>query len=555
MTYEVVESQSEEIQFENILIKGDNLLALNAIKKIFDNKLESEKVKCIYIDPPFNTGQAFDYYDDNLERSEWLTMLRDRTVILKSLLREDGFFIVHLDDSEVHYCKVLMDEVMGSSNFISHVTYERSGVAGLGQGGFLVNTTEHILLYRNVLPPLGNNVGSYALDENTIRRYNRILNNTGDSTLVEEFISKSNKKPVKIFKHSNFEIETISLSNFKEREAEIRRIYAKNLNFLFRGNQVQKENSFQNDLIDKMEKDCLYSVIYTPSRGRFKDEETTLYYFNKELLSWLGDNAVVDGDDIVKSLKLTTLWDHEDIPKADIANEGGVDFPRGKKPENLLKRIFDLCTNEGDLILDCFAGSGTSLAVAHKMNRKWIGVEIGNHADTHIIPRLKNVLSGSDQLGISKKVNWKGGGSFKYYHLGSSIIKIQKDTSGDFNWSLGKHFIEESLLHSYDYILDTTIDLSADNLFSNKEELPVVGVQRIGSRNRVAIVSLNEPEGNLGNLAYEELQALYIAVKKKYAPEYINIFTNRGIEIAFDSKPDDLEVVKVPHAIFAELEK
>jgi hypothetical protein len=175
--------------------------------------------------------------------------------------------------------------------------------------------------------------------------------------------------------------------------------------------------------------------------------------------------------------------------------------------------------------------------------------------DTLIIPRLKKVLDGSDDSGITKNQKWQGGGSFKYYHLGPSIIKINKDNTGDFNWSLGKKFIEESFLLSYDYTIDNTITLSAEKLFSDKENQPVIGVQKIGSKNRVAIVSLNERKGRLGNITYDELQILYKTIKKKYSPEYINIFTNRGIEIAYDSKPEDLEVIKVPSAIFAELEK
>ncbi len=553
--YKVVEIDKDKREIENILIKGDNLLSLNAIKKHLNNLTGEEQVKLIYIDPPFNTGQAFELYDDNLAHSEWLSMIRDRLIVLKSLLRKDGFIVVHLDDSEVHLCKLLLDEIFGRDNFISHITYERSGVAGLGQGGFLVNTTEHILFYKNLFSPDGKNIEEYPLDFNTIKRYNRILRSEGNKKLIKEFVAKSNKQPVKIYKHSDFEIESISLSNYEEREKEIRTIFAKNLDRTFRGNQIQRENSFQIDLISNMDKDCLYSVTYTPSRGKYKDEMITLYYLNKELLSWLGDNAETIDDEVVKSAKLTTLWNHEDIPKADIANEGGVIFPRGKKPENLLKRLLDLCTNEGDLIIDCFGGSGTTYAVAHKMRRKWIGIEIGKQADNLIIPRLKKVLSGADQLGISKKVSWQGGGSFKYYHLGPSIIQINKDGTTDFNWSLGKNFIEESLLLSYDYQIDANIKFDADKLFKSPDTIPAIGVQKIGSKIRVAVISLNEPKGKFSLITFDEIQSLYKFMKSQFSPEYINIFTNRGVEIAYDSKPDDLEIIKVPHAIFAELEK
>jgi adenine-specific DNA-methyltransferase len=186
---------------------------------------------------------------------------------------------------------------------------------------------------------------------------------------------------------------------------------------------------------------------------------------------------------------------------------------------------------------------------------KWIGTEIGKQADTHIVKRLVNVISGKDQTGISKEFEWKGGGSFKYYHLGESIIKLNEDGTGDFNWSLGKEFIQESFLTSYDYIIDTSIDFKEGELFADKKHQPLVGVQTIGTKKRVAVITLNEPKGKLETLSYEEMQSIYKTVKKKFTPEYINIFTNRGIEIAYDSKPDDLEVVKIPNAIFAELEK
>jgi adenine-specific DNA-methyltransferase len=189
------------------------------------------------------------------------------------------------------------------------------------------------------------------------------------------------------------------------------------------------------------------------------------------------------------------------------------------------------------------------------MGFKWIGVEVGNHADTHIVKRLHNVLDNSDKSGISKVVGWQGGGSFKYYHLGPSIITFNDKGEADFSWSLGKSFLEESFLSSYDYTLvaDTSF-LSAD-LFADKATLPKIGVQQVGSKTRVAVVSLNAPDGPQPTISFDELRSLYAALKAKFAPQYINVFTNRGVELAYDSKPDDLEVFKIPHAIFAELEK
>lgn len=405
---------------ENMLIHGDNLLALKALENDY-----SGKIQCIYVDPPFNTGQAFDFYDDDLEHSIWLDLIYKRIKILYGLLKEDGLFWIHLDDVEVHYCKIMLDEIFNRSNFVSHITYERSAVAGLGQGGYLVNTTEHILLYKKSILPEKENLSYAELGLNIIKRYNHYVSNFGTRKLVKEFVAKSNGEKVKIYEHSDVEIETISLKNITEREEEIRQQFVKHIDTLFRGNRVQKENEFQNDIIAGMEKGKFYSVDYVPSRGKYRNQETTLYYSNCELLSWLKDTSSVEDGRITKSQKMTTLWKHGEIPKADIANEGGVYFPRSKKPEQLLKRIIEMSTKEGDYVLDSFLGSGTTAATAHKMGRKWIGIEMGEHAYSHCQKRLCNVIDG-EQTGISKSVNWHGGGGFKFYELAEPLLVKNK---------------------------------------------------------------------------------------------------------------------------------
>lgn len=405
---------------ENMLIHGDNLLALKALENDY-----SGKIQCIYVDPPFNTGQAFVFYDDDLEHSIWLDLIYKRIKILYGLLKEDGLFWIHLDDVEVHYCKIMLDEIFNRSNFVSHITYERSAVAGLGQGGYLVNTTEHILLYKKSILPEKENLSYAELGLNIIKRYNHYVSNFGTRKLVKEFVAKSNGEKVKIYEHSDVEIETISLKNITEREEEIRQQFVKHIDTLFRGNRVQKENEFQNDIIAGMEKGKFYSVDYVPSRGKYRDQETTLYYSNCELLSWLKDTSSVEDGRITKSQKMTTLWKHGEIPKADIANEGGVYFPRSKKPEQLLKRIIEMSTREGDYVLDSFLGSGTTAATAHKMGRKWIGIEMGEHAYSHCQKRLCNVIDG-EQTGISKSVNWHGGGGFKFYELAEPLLVKNK---------------------------------------------------------------------------------------------------------------------------------
>lgn len=403
---------------KNMLIHGDNLIALRSLEADFTGK-----VKCIYIDPPFNTGQAFEHYDDDVEHSIWLDLMAKRLRILYRLLEENGLLWIHLDDTEVHYCKIILDEIFMRRNFVSHITYERSAVAGIGQGGYLVNTTEHILLYKKGSLPEKNNQSYEELGMNIMKRYNKYVSDFGSRELVREFVAKSNGKTVRIYKHTGFKIQSISLKNASEREPELRTEFASHLDTLFRGNRVQKENEFQNDIISELEKNGFYSMDYIPSRGKNEGQRTTLYYYNCELLSWLRDTTSVNEEGMLtKSTKMTTLWKHSEIPKADIANEGGVYFPRGKKPEQLLKRIIEMSTEPGDIVLDSFLGSGTTAATAHKLGRQWIGIEMGEQAYTHCKQRLDSVIDGTDQLGISKTIGWKGGGGYHFYELAPSLL-------------------------------------------------------------------------------------------------------------------------------------
>ena len=402
---------------ENLLIHGDNLLALKALEKDY-----AGKINLIYIDPPYNTGNAFEYYDDNLEHSIWLNMMNERIKILYRLLDNNGTFVVQLDAQEIHYCKILLDEIFGRDKFIAQVTYERSGVGGLGQGGAIINTGEYILIYQKGMRHVNEVKSSMPIDIKTMKRYNKIMTDFGDKELVREFESKSNGEIVKIFKHNNYVIDTFSFKNKKD-DKELRLEYGNYYYKLFRSFLIQKENAFQHDIIKDMDKTCLYSVEYIPSRGKYEGQLTNLYYINKELIGWLKDTSNLENGEVVKESKLTNIWSNSEIPKADLPNEGHVTFPRNKKPEQLIKRIIDMFTNEGDLVLDSFLGSGTTAAVAHKMNRRWIGIEMGNHCYTHCIPRIKSIIDGDDKTGITKIVNWNGGGGYKFYELAPTLIE------------------------------------------------------------------------------------------------------------------------------------
>lgn len=406
---------------ENMLIHGDNLLALKALEQQY-----AGQVKCIYIDPPYNTGAAFEYYDDNLEHSIWLDLMYQRLRILYNLLSNDGSLWISIDNSEGHYLKVICDEIFSRNCFVADITYEKSSVSGLGQGGTFFNTGEKILVYKRGNISFNEVLGTAVLELKTMKRYNKILVGTGEKILVDEFNAASNGLPVKIYKHSNYEVRTVSLANYVKREPEIRKEYYDNFDGMFRTYVIQQENEFQNSLMRQMTKNSLYSVEYTPNRGKNKDMLTTLYYYNAELCAWLKDTAFIEGKDIVKTIRLSNVWKNDDIPKSDLGNEGGVNFPRGKKPEKLLERILSLASNPNDLILDSFLGSGTTAAVAHKMGRRWIGIELGNHCYTHCKPRLDKLIDGDDKSGVTKSYNWQGGGGYKFYELAPSLIEKDK---------------------------------------------------------------------------------------------------------------------------------
>lgn len=541
----VEEINNDDDSIENILIKGDNLLALNTLKKIFDNKPEDEKVKCVFIDPPYNTGSAFEHYDDNLVHSEWLTLFRDRLLGLKNLMQNGGFIFVQLDDSEGPYGKILLDEVFGSENYVITMYVQvRYDDKTLKEDMKFNKLIEQVHIYRK------NSSERFDINRETVEytddKFNFYIDEVGEPF---ETLNLGGKR-VDVFKEGTYDIKKSKPSR-------------KGLKEIWASGSILDGNSsgrFFRDYIAGREFEdglkSLYKVYdigddgigFRYFTGPQKENATRGKYFQ---------GMPTDKQESENNFKYVPISNFIDLAASfgNCRHEGGVDFKSGKKPEVLISRLIELATQPGDVVIDIFGGSGSSFAVAHKMGRKWIGTEIGKQADTHIVKRLINVISGNDQTGISKEFEWKGGGSFKYYHLGESIIKLNSDGTGDFNWALGKDFLQESFLSSYDYIIDNTIDFNQGELFLDKKNQPVVGVQTVGTKKRIAIITLNEPDGTLTTLSYDEMQSIYKTIKKKFSPEYINIFTNRGVEIAYDSKPDDLEVIKIPNAIFAELEK
>lgn len=436
---------------ENMLIHGDNLLALKALEQNYTGK-----IKCIYIDPPYNTGSAFEHYDDNVEHSKWLSLMKVRLEILKNLLSDNGVIFVQIDDNEQAYLKILMDEVFGRNNFINMVSVNMKNIAGASGGGEdkkLKKNCEYILIYSKnyTQMPIFKGVYDYEEISELVERYK----NMGISwKYTSVFLDEGEKKyitstldgdgnEIKIFEHKNYIFKSIG-AIAKENNMTEKDVYYKFANKIIRTTMPQssirprvmeklKEQNYINDLI---------SIQYVPKTGKNKGNVYTQYYKGDKynLFAWLSDVLEEKDGTYYKKTLQGTYWDYTAGTK-NLTKEGNVEFPNGKKPESLVSRIIEMSTEKGDLVLDSFLGSGTTAAVAHKMDRKWIGIELRDHCYTHCEPRLQKVVDGTDQGGISKALDWKGGGGYKFYELAPSLLK--KDEFG--NWIIEPRYDAEML--------------------------------------------------------------------------------------------------------------
>jgi adenine-specific DNA-methyltransferase len=375
---------------DNLLIHGDNLLALKALEQQY-----AGKVKCVFIDPPYNTGSAFTHYDDGLEHSLWLSLMRDRLEAIRTLLAEDASLWITIDDNEAHYLKVLCDEVFGRGNFVSNIIWEKSDSPRNSARQFSTDH-DHLLVF--------------------------------------------SKNPDWIPK-------------------KLARTDASNSIYSNPDNDPRGPWLPGDPYANKPYSKGQYSIVgatgreFSPPPGRFwRISEEKLRELDKDGRIWWGPTGnarpsikryLTEVGDLVPR----TLWTKGDVGSNRTSkNEMRGLFPGASsfdtpKPERLIERVLNIATNLGDLVLDSFAGSGTTGAVAHKMGRRWIMVELGEHCQTHIVPRLKKVIDGEDQGGISKTVNWQGGGGFRYFRLAPSLLK--KDTWG--NWIINKAYNAEML--------------------------------------------------------------------------------------------------------------
>lgn len=434
--------------FDNRLIHGDNLLALKALEQDF-----AGKVKCIFIDPPYNTGSAFEHYDDGVEHSIWLSMIRDRLEMLRALLADDGSIWITLDDNEAHYCKVVCDEVFGRKNFVANCIWQKK-YAAANDHKTIAPMHDHLLVYRK----------SDAWKRNLLPR-------TDDKDRQYRFTDEKG-----VFRPDNY---TCSKS-VEERPNLYYPIRQPNTGEEIWPSKTRVWSYSKDEHLRHVAEGFIYwgkdGLSGTPSFKRYKH--------------LLRNQGVVP----------ETIWSHEFAGHTDTARKeirailtsvSLVDDFVTPKPEALVMRALAIATNPGDLVLDSFLGSGTTAAVAHKMGRQWIGIELGEHCHTHCLPRLKKVVDGEDPGGITGAVGWKGGGGFRYYRLAPSLLLRDKWDQLVINPEFNAHMLAEAVCklegftyapsdtlywqqgHSseQDFIYTTTTNLSHEQLQQLSDEV------------------------------------------------------------------------------------
>lgn len=402
-SYRAAERREGEIT-DNLLIKGDNLLALKALEADY-----AGKVNCVYIDPPFNTGAAFEHYYDGLEHSIWLNLMRERLEIIRRLLAPTGFLCAHIDDSEGHYLKVLLDEVFGRGNYLTTFYIQvRYPQKTLKQDMDFHKEVEMVHIYRRdygARPQL--NEASWS-DE----KYCFYVQENS----IPERVTMGGKQ-VDIFRAGQFEVRKDEPSNDGLKE-----IWATGT--ILDGNSSGR--FFRDFITGRSDFDGLGTLYKVYGIG---DDNLDYRYFSGP------KKATATKGKYYQGIPKSKLLDLGAVQKSPIENfydlagsfgncrhEGGVEFRSGKKPEKLLEIVLKHFSQPGDLVLDSFAGSGTTGAVAHKMRRQWIMIEIGDHADSHIAKRLKSVVEGTDATGVSDNSSWRGGGGFRYFTLAPSLL-------------------------------------------------------------------------------------------------------------------------------------
>lgn len=473
----------------NMLIHGDNLLALKALEQDY-----AGKIKCIYIDPPYNTGHAFEHYDDGVEHSVWLSLMSSRLKLLHKLLSSDGVIFVNLDEIEHAYCKIICDDIFGRSNFLGDLIWQKRKGGG-NDSHFFALDHDYILVYaKNSDKKIHNQKWKVSQSEEYLKRYKEI-DDKGErfywDTLARDGLQ--NPIPVSVVCPDGF---VLSINSQKSQDTIEAGLVEGTVRL------IRSKNGW-----------TLHHRVYMP-KGQVL----------RSLLTDVGTNKTA-GDEI----------------KVLFGNSKTFDYP---KPETLIQKIIELSTKEGDIVLDSFLGSGTTAAVAHKMGRKWIGVELGEHAKTHCYPRLKMVVDGSDQGGISKSVSWNGGGGFKFYELAPSLLNEDKFGNLVINKEYNSSMLAAAMTkqEGYRYLPDETVywkqgkSSEQDYIYTTTQFITVETLERIhdemqpGESLLICCTAFqNECKNRFGNITIKKIPQILLGRcefgKEDYSLNIVNIPT------------------------------
>ncbi|SUX27498.1 site-specific DNA-methyltransferase [Campylobacter upsaliensis] len=473
--FELIGDLKENLNNANLLIKGNNLLCLHSLKKKFANQ-----VKLIYIDPPYNTGNDSFNYNDNFNHSTWLCFMKNRLEIAREFLRDDGVIFIQCDDNEQAYLKVLCDEIFngggGGNNFITSIAVRSSTPSGLKTAHrekTIIKTKDYILIYAKN----ANNIKlkpQYTKKEKWDTHY----------TMIFDKNTMASKKIIEVMVENGLMPKNSTINDININDKRHRKFYLDNATSIYRTApempQEQKQRSLQNK--DKV-------ISYTDGDGNMQ------YALNGNRFSFLSQTIkpVLVGATLKEDIAnlLCDFWN--DIDFQNTQNQGGVDFENAKKPEQLIYRIIDMTTQENDLVMDFFAGSGTTLAVAMKMKRRFIGIEQMDYIESITKERLKKVVAG-EQGGISKAVDWQGGGGFIYAEL-MPLNAIYKERIKNIN--------DEKMLDSIykdlesKAFLDYRIDL--DSILKDRE------FKELDLKNKKEVL-LSILDSNMDYVLYEDIE-------------------------------------------------
>jgi adenine-specific DNA-methyltransferase len=486
---------------KNMLIHGDNLLGLKALESRF-----SGKVKCVFIDPPYNTGSAFKQYDDGLEHSLWLSLMKERLIVIRKLLSEEGSIWITIDDNEAHYLKILCDEVYGRGNFVANVVWQKKS-SPQPNAIWLSDSHDHILVFAKCKDKWRPNKLPRSEEQNAI--YNHSDEHDGV--------------------HENGDIYGRGPWYPGDATASLRGGQ--------RGAQFAKTGTSPN----------IYPItspsgkIINPPAGscwRFsKDRMDEMILENRITFGKSGGNRpcvkrfLAEYKD--KGIVPMTAWHYSDVGENRVAASEVKKFNKSDpfttpKPEKLLQRILHIASNEGDLILDSFLGSGTTAAVAHKMQREWIGIELGAHCTTHCLPRLRDVVEG-ESGGVSKAVNWNGGGGFKFYQLAPSLLKKNPFGQWVIHPEYNQDMLASAIAKHHGYTYSPSSELFWKHGYSTEKDFIFTTTQMVTARLLDVIHEQMKPE-----------ESLLICAKK----------FSKGIE----SRYPNIDISKVPNSLIGKCE-